>query len=97
MFIHLGINSMDLQCDAAYYIYIKLLICGVVLGILSSLAIRHLAEEERAGCFTIIVLWLFVPRNHLSGQTNWTIGSYLDHCLPLVRIFIPEFIHARLF
>ena len=33
------------------------LFCGVVLGVLSSLAII-LAEEEIAGCFTLIVLRL---------------------------------------
>ena len=35
------------------------LFCGEVLGVLSSLAIFFL-EEERVGCFTLIVLWLSV-------------------------------------
>ena len=32
------------------------LICGVVLGVFPSWFSNHLAEEERAGCFSLIVL-----------------------------------------
>ena len=32
------------------------LFCGVVLAVVSC----HLAEEERAGCFTLILLWITV-------------------------------------
>ena len=35
------------------------LFSGVVLSVLSSFS-NHLVEKERAGCFTLIVLWLSV-------------------------------------
>ena len=38
-----------------------------VIGVLSCLAIIDLAEEERAGCFTLIVLWLSVL-----GALGWS-------------------------
>ena len=41
----------------------------VVLGVLSSLA--FFAEEERAGCFTLVVLWLSCYMPLPRGAVDW--------------------------
>ena len=48
------------------------LLCFLHIGVLFSLACmpNQLAEEERAGCFTLIVLWLSV----FCVSSSWCIG-----------------------
>ena len=55
---------------------------GLVLGLLSSFSFFHLVEEERAGCFAIIVFLLpcgclcSVPLPH--GAMGWSVVCECD-------------------
>ena len=47
------------------------LFCVVVLGGLSGFC-NNIAEEERAGCSTLIVLWVLCSLSHPHGAVGWS-------------------------
>ena len=85
--MNFAIFKVIIPCLLMLPLCVRVLCCVLVLFCSVILGVQHLAMEERADCFTIIVLWLsvFLPRDVVGWSAVCDYGINWSYSLTLSR------------